>query len=118
MCPKNTVKTPEREIEKYAPCETWIEAIVDGSPIPQFVIDRDHKVLFWSEALEKYSGIKSNEVMGTNRHWKAFYPKKGPPSPIYLLTEKKIVSRSCIKENMIDRNSSRVHMKRSTFFLI
>ncbi|WP_052418604.1 PAS domain-containing protein [Methanolacinia paynteri] len=85
MCPKNTVKTPKREIEKYAPCETWIEAIVGGSPIPQFVVDRDHKVLFWSEALEKYSGIKSNEVMGTNRHWKAFYPKKRPTLPDLLI---------------------------------
>ena len=85
MSPKNTVNTPEREIEKYATCKTWIEAIVGGSPIPQFVIDRDHKVLFWSEALEKYSGIKSNEVVGTNRQWKAFYPKKRPTLPDLLI---------------------------------
>ena len=85
MSPKNTVKTPKREIEKYATCETWIEAIVSGSPIPQFVIDRDHNVLFWSEALEKYSGIKSNKVMGTDLHWKAFYPKKRPTLPDLLI---------------------------------
>ena len=59
-------------------CETWIGAIINGSPIPQFVIGRDHRVIIWNEALEKYSGIKAEEVIGTNKHWKAFYPNERP----------------------------------------
>lgn len=85
MSSKKPDKSSKKEIEKYAGCETWIDAIVGGSPIPQFVIDGNHKVLFWSEALEKYSGIKSGDVIGTDRHWKAFYPKKRPTLPDLLI---------------------------------
>jgi hypothetical protein len=75
-------KEPEEKAkiraDKYGSCEEWIKAIVGASPIPQFIIDRDHRILFWNEALEKYSGIKSKDVLGTDQHWKAFYRKKKP----------------------------------------
>ena len=58
--------------------ENKLNAIVRGSPIPQFVIDRDHKVINWNEALEKYSGIKAEEIVGTNQQWRAFYQNKRP----------------------------------------
>jgi PAS domain S-box-containing protein len=65
----------ERALRKS---ENKLSAIVRGSPIPQFVIDRDHKVIQWNEALEKYSGISVKEVLGTNQQWKAFYTKERP----------------------------------------
>lgn len=52
--------------------------ILQGSPIPQFVIDKNHHVLYWNHAMEKYSGIKANDIIGTDQHWKAFYDKKRP----------------------------------------
>ncbi len=52
--------------------------ILQGSPIPQFVIDKNHQVLCWNHAMEKYSGIKANDIIGTDQHWKAFYDKKRP----------------------------------------
>ncbi|MFA4823520.1 MAG: PAS domain S-box protein [Methanoregula sp.] len=58
--------------------ESKLNAIVRGSPIPQFVIDKDHKVIQWNAALERYSGIKADEVLGTNQQWRAFYPKERP----------------------------------------
>lgn len=58
--------------------EAKLKAIVDGSPIPQFVIDQEHRVIHWNRALEQYSGISAEEMVGTNQHWRAFYPSERP----------------------------------------
>ena len=58
--------------------EQRLNNILQGSPIPAFVITKDHKVMYWNKALEEMSGIKTEEVMGTNQHWKAFYGEKRP----------------------------------------
>jgi PAS domain S-box-containing protein len=52
--------------------------IIEGSPIPQFVIGLDHKVIYWNHALEELSRIPAEEVIGTNHHWRAFYAKERP----------------------------------------
>lgn len=55
-----------------------MQDMVQGSPIPEFVIDSNHRVLFWNRALEEYSGIAASQVVGTTDHWKAFYPSQRP----------------------------------------
>lgn len=55
-----------------------LRAIIQGSPIPQFVINRDHLVIHWNHALETYSGIAEDLIIGTDQHWKAFYPQPRP----------------------------------------
>ena len=58
--------------------ENTLSAIVRSSPVPQFVIDKDHKVIQWNTALESYSGIRAGEVIGTSQQWRAFYPEERP----------------------------------------
>ena len=58
--------------------ESKLNAIVRGSPIPQLVIDKHHHVINWNKALEEHSGIRADEVIGTNRQWSAFYPDERP----------------------------------------
>ena len=58
--------------------EGRLDTIIQGSPIPQFIIDKNHRVIKWNEALEKFSGIKADEIIGTNRQWQAFYPEECP----------------------------------------
>ncbi len=55
-----------------------LRAIVYGSPIPQFVLGEDHAIISWNGALEKYTGICAESVIGTNQHWRAFYSTKRP----------------------------------------
>jgi PAS domain S-box-containing protein len=55
-----------------------MQDLVQGAPIPEFVIDSDHRVVFWNKALEEYSGIAASDVVGTTNHWKAFYPSQRP----------------------------------------
>jgi PAS domain S-box-containing protein len=58
--------------------ERKLQGIVQGSPIPQFVIDKNHRVVSWNRALEEHSGIMAKEVVGTTYAWKAFYDKERP----------------------------------------
>ena len=71
--------TEKKEIEDaLQDSKDRLNAIVDGSPIPQFVIDQDHRVIYWNSALERYSRIPAAEIIGTSRHWRAFYPSERP----------------------------------------
>ncbi|MGO9147881.1 MAG: PAS domain S-box protein [Desulfomonilia bacterium] len=58
--------------------EQRLRIILHGSPISTFVIDKDHRVIYWNEALERLSGIKTEDIVGTCDHWKAFYDSKRP----------------------------------------
>ncbi|MBC8458150.1 MAG: PAS domain S-box protein [Deltaproteobacteria bacterium] len=68
--------------------EDKLKNILYGSPIPTFVIDSKHKVTYWNKALEEYSGIKAEDILGTNQQWKAFYNEKRPCMADLLVDEK------------------------------
>ncbi len=55
-----------------------LKEIINGSPIPQFLIDINHTVVYWNRAMTTYTGIKTDEIVGTDQHWKAFYTEKRP----------------------------------------
>ncbi len=55
-----------------------LHSIIDGSFIPTFVIDREHRVLYWNRALEEISKIAASSVIGTKEHWRAFYSEPRP----------------------------------------
>ena len=52
--------------------------IIDGSSIPSFVINKQHKVIYWNTAIEALSGIKRGEIIGTDEQWRSFYAEKRP----------------------------------------
>lgn len=58
--------------------EHILREVFERSPIPTFVIDKGHTVIYWNKALEVMSGITARETIGTEDHWKAFY---GEPRP-------------------------------------
>jgi len=58
--------------------EEKLKNILHGSPIPTFVIDNSHRVIYWNRALEEFSGIKAKDIIRTDQHWKAFYDEKRP----------------------------------------
>lgn len=52
--------------------------ILDGSPVPAFVINASHVVTHWNDALARMSGIPAKDVLGTHHQWRAFYPAHRP----------------------------------------
>jgi PAS domain S-box-containing protein len=67
--------------------ETRLYSILHGSPVMQFVIDHNHHVISWNKAIEKYSGIKTEEIINTDGQWRAFYSDKRPVLADILVDE-------------------------------
>jgi PAS domain S-box-containing protein len=55
-----------------------IEGIIEGSPIPTFVIDKQHKIIFWNHACTELTGYDSKDMIGTDRQFMPFYHDKRP----------------------------------------
>jgi diguanylate cyclase (GGDEF)-like protein/PAS domain S-box-containing protein len=55
-----------------------LSQIVDGSPIPIFVIDAEHRVTHWNQACEKLTGFNRRDMLGQTGAWKAFYSEARP----------------------------------------
>ena len=58
--------------------ESRLTQIVEGSSVAMFVIDHRHQITHWNRACEVLTGIAATEVVGTNKQWRAFYPKARP----------------------------------------
>ncbi len=52
--------------------------MLQGSPIPTFVIDETHAVILWNRACENITGLSAAEIIGTNYSWKPFYAQERP----------------------------------------
>lgn len=72
--------TTERRMAEKAKQEgdRLLHTIFQIPSVPCFYIDRNHKVAYWDRSLEIMTGIKSEEIVGTSLHWRAFYPEERP----------------------------------------
>ncbi|MCP4623133.1 MAG: PAS domain S-box protein [bacterium] len=52
--------------------------IIESIPIPTFVLDNDHVVIHYNQAMENLTGIAYDEIFGTRDAWKAFYGAARP----------------------------------------
>ncbi|WP_298244464.1 diguanylate cyclase [uncultured Bradyrhizobium sp.] len=46
--------------------------------VPTFVIDPKRRVVIWNRACERLTGLAASEVIGTSKHWQAFYETRRP----------------------------------------
>ena len=64
--------------EAVSDIDQKLRDILQGTPIAQFVIDKEHRVICWNKAIEQLSGISCKEMINTSDHWRAFYPVARP----------------------------------------
>ncbi len=69
------LQTVERELVER---ERALSQIIQGNTIPTFVINKDHIVTHWNRAMEKLTGYKAEEIVGTNKQWLPFRPQERP----------------------------------------
>ena len=55
-----------------------MEGIIEGSPIPAFVLDKEHHVTHWNRACAELTGVTPGAVIGTDQHSIALYHSKRP----------------------------------------
>jgi len=68
----------EHAEEELKESEQRLKSVIGCSPIPAFVIGKDHRILYWNKALEELTTIKAEDAIGTSQQWRAFYSKKRP----------------------------------------
>lgn len=77
----------QQALEKIRQHQALTEALLQNTATPIFVIDSQHRVLVWNKACEQLTGVKVQEVVGTDRHWSGFYAQKRPCLIDVLLDE-------------------------------
>jgi PAS domain S-box-containing protein len=65
-----------------------MNSIIQGSPLPQFAIDKNHRIISWNRAIEEFSGITEAEVKGKRVPWIVFYDTERPVLADLLVDEK------------------------------
>ena len=58
---------------KLEQSEQRLAQIIEGTTVPTFVIDADHRVTHWNRACENLTAIPGREIIGTQNQWTAFY---------------------------------------------
>ncbi|RPH86786.1 MAG: PAS domain S-box protein, partial [Deltaproteobacteria bacterium] len=97
----------KRAEDELKESEQRLKSVIGGSPIPAFVIGKDHHILYWNKALEELTKIKAESVIGTSQQWRAFYSKKRPCMADLLVSrEQEKISRwyagKYIKSKLLD----------------
>ncbi len=76
--------------------EKRLSRIIEGLSIATFVIDLNHVITHCNRAYEKLTGFSAEELIGTQNHWKAFYPTQRPILADYIVekgSEEEIAKR-------------------------
>ena len=68
----------ETRIKKLEEENKILNNIIYKAPIPVFVLDKDHTITHFNQALEELSGLSGKEVIGTKDQWRAFYSNPRP----------------------------------------
>jgi PAS domain S-box-containing protein len=99
MVPKPDYKDLQKKIESLQKAVTrhrkreevfWriqerLGQIIESIPIPIFVIDNDHIVTHYNQAIENLTGVGADEIIGTRDPWKAFYSAARPTMADFIL---------------------------------
>ncbi|WP_412478460.1 PAS domain S-box protein [Azonexus sp. IMCC34839] len=64
-----------------------LSKIIDGSPVPTFVLDADHTITHWNQACERIFGAMAEDMIGTRDQWRGFYPSPRPVMADLVLLE-------------------------------
>lgn len=78
----------KRAEERLLNAEKELNEVINGSPIPSFVIDRNHNLTHWNEALERLTGFKSQELLGAPYPSPRLYGSERPSMADLLLDGK------------------------------
>jgi len=80
--------TERREAEQaLRESEKRLSMIVQGTPIPTFVIDENHLITHCNRALENLTRIQAHEIVGTRGQWVHFYSSPRPVMADFILDQ-------------------------------
>jgi PAS domain S-box-containing protein len=66
----------KRPPPKFDVAHSYAVRLMQHLVVPTFVIDPKRRVVIWNRACERLTGVSASEVVGTTKHWQAFYETK------------------------------------------
>lgn len=58
--------------------DSFFKQAIESQSVAVFVLDRDHRVIFWNRACEILTGLSAAEMVGSTDVWRAFYREPRP----------------------------------------
>lgn len=59
--------------ESLSEQKKFAEKLIENSAAATFVLDPQHKIVFWNKACEELTGFTAAAMIGTSNQWQAFY---------------------------------------------
>ena len=56
----------------------WLSQVVDGYPLPMFILAADHTVTHWNKACADLSGFGAGQIVGTTQAWRLLHQTPRP----------------------------------------
>ncbi|MCK5837544.1 MAG: PAS domain S-box protein, partial [Desulfobacula sp.] len=75
---EDSVIALKNKIKKLEAQNKELNNIIFKAPIPLFVVDKNHTITHFNQALEVLSGLSAQAMIGTKDQWKAFYSTQRP----------------------------------------
>jgi diguanylate cyclase (GGDEF)-like protein/PAS domain S-box-containing protein len=106
--------------------ERQLSQIVDGSSIPTFVIDAEHRVTHWNQACANLTGFNAQQMLGSKEVWRAFYPLPRPTMADLVLagaSDAEVANyyqnftRSVLIEGAVEAENFHPHMREGGLWL-
>ncbi len=100
----------ENRIQKLEEQNKELNNIILKAPIPIFVVDKNHTITHFNQALEKLSGLSTKDMIGTKDQWKAFYSTKRPVMADLIIersSDAEIVEHYGLKYNRSSREKEK-----------
>jgi len=97
-----------KSIQALKITEKRLSLIIQSSPIPALVIDKDHVITHCNRAYEKLRGIPAEKMVGTTNQWMTFYKEPSRAMVDYIVDrvpEEEILrhfGRRCRKSALAD----------------
>jgi two-component system NtrC family sensor kinase len=67
--------------------KAFVEGVLNKAAVPMFVLDVNHRIIVWNNAIENLTGLKAEDMLGTNRQWLAFYASERPVLADLILSD-------------------------------
>ena len=58
--------------------KAFAEGVLNKAAVPIFVLDVNHRIIVWNNAIENLTGFRAEEMLGTDRQWLPFYDHPRP----------------------------------------
>ena len=97
-----TERRQAEEALKFKKEQERLSAILDGNPIPAFVIDPEHRVVLWNRACESLTGVSKEQALGKPVDSAIFYQGQIRPvlADLVLDMDSKAMSRLYADKNL------------------